>query len=84
MGLILLTAIGGILGWFASIVMQRDTREGVLLNVAVGIGLALLAGLASNTGSIINGLSASALLTALATVLVGLTVFNLVRGGHPG
>lgn len=83
MGLILLIAVGGILGWLASIVMERDTRQGVLINVSVGILLALMAGLASNGGSILTGLSASALLIALAVVLVGLALFNLGRG-EPG
>jgi uncharacterized membrane protein YeaQ/YmgE (transglycosylase-associated protein family) len=84
MGLILLIVVGGVLGWLASIVMQRDSRRGVLLNVAVGVGVALLAGLASNNGSIFVGLSASALLIALAASMLGLTIFNVVRGGHPG
>ena len=84
MGLILLIVVGGVLGWLASIVMQRDTRQGVLLNVSVGIAVALVAGVVSNNGSIVAGLSASALLIALFAALIGLAVFNAFRGGHPG
>jgi uncharacterized membrane protein YeaQ/YmgE (transglycosylase-associated protein family) len=83
-GLVVLIVVGGILGWLASIVMSQDTRRGVLLNLAVGVVVALLAGLVSNNGSIISGVSPSALLIALVAALAGLTVFNILRGAHPG
>jgi len=44
MTLILVLVVGGILGWLASIVMRTDARQGVLLNVVVGIVGAMIAG----------------------------------------
>lgn len=82
MALILLIVVGGVLGWLASIIMRRDDRQGLLLNVAVGIAGTLVAGLVSNSGSILSGLSAQALLTSLAGALVLLALLNAFRGGH--
>ncbi len=42
MNIIIWLILGGIIGWLASIIMR--TREGVLLNVVVGIVGALLGG----------------------------------------
>jgi uncharacterized membrane protein YeaQ/YmgE (transglycosylase-associated protein family) len=36
---------GGILGWLAAIITQADYRRGILLNAAVGVLGALIAGL---------------------------------------
>lgn len=84
MGLILLIVVGGLLGWLASIIMRRDDRPGILLNVTVGVAGALVAGLVGNSDSIFSGLSVPALLVALAGALGLLAVLNLFRGGHPG
>lgn len=45
MTLILILIVGGIIGWLASLVMRTDARQGVILNVVVGIVGALIAGL---------------------------------------
>ena len=81
MGLILLIVVGGILGWLASIVMRTDDRQGIALNVAVGIAGALLAGILTNGDSILAGISAFALLLALAGSIALLAVLNLFRFG---
>ena len=36
--------VGGVIGWLASLVMKTDDQQGILLNVAVGIVGAVLAG----------------------------------------
>ena len=36
--------VGGIVGWLASIVMRTNARQGMLLNIVVGIVGALIAG----------------------------------------
>ncbi len=84
MGLILLIAIGGILGWLASIIMRRDDRQGNLLNLVGGIAGALVAGLVSNNGPILAGLSASALLVSFAGALALLVLLNLIHSRQPG
>ena len=81
MGLIILIVVGAILGWLASIVMRTDDRQGILLNVAVGISGALVAGAVTNHGSILSGISATALLLSFAGTLVLLALVNLFRRG---
>lgn len=81
MGLIILIVVGATLGWLASIVMRTDDRQGILMNVAVGIAGALVAGAVTNQGSILGGISASALLLSFAGTLTLLAVVNLFRRG---
>lgn len=45
MGLILTILLGGLAGWLASLMMNRDAEQGVLLNIVVGIVGAFLANL---------------------------------------
>jgi uncharacterized membrane protein YeaQ/YmgE (transglycosylase-associated protein family) len=84
MGLILLIVVGGILGWLASIVVRADDRQGVLLNVATGIAGALIAGLLTNNGSVLAGLSPYALLAAFVGALAVLALVNVLRSRQAG
>lgn len=45
MGIILTIVLGGLAGWLASLVMNRDSQQGVLLNILVGIVGGFLANL---------------------------------------
>lgn len=45
MGILLTLVLGGVAGWLASMVMNRDQEQGVLLNIVVGIVGAFLANL---------------------------------------
>jgi uncharacterized membrane protein YeaQ/YmgE (transglycosylase-associated protein family) len=44
MNIIIWLAVGGIIGWLASIFMKTDGQQGIILNVVVGIVGAMLAG----------------------------------------
>jgi uncharacterized membrane protein YeaQ/YmgE (transglycosylase-associated protein family) len=44
MNLIIWMAIGGLIGWAASLIMRTDAQQGVFLNIVVGIVGALLGG----------------------------------------
>ncbi len=79
MGLIILIVVGAILGWLASIVMRADDKQGILLNVAVGVAGALAVGVATNNGSILGGISASGLLFSFGGTLVLLAIVNVFR-----
>ncbi len=79
MGLIILVAVGAILGWLASIIMRIDDQHGILLNVAVGVGGALLSGLLIKSDSILVGISAGALLVGVAGSIAGLILLNVIR-----
>jgi uncharacterized membrane protein YeaQ/YmgE (transglycosylase-associated protein family) len=44
MNLLIWLVVGGVVGWLASIVMGTNARQGILLNVVVGIVGAMLGG----------------------------------------
>ena len=84
MGLVFLVVLGGILGWLAAIINSSENGRGIALNVAVGIGGALLTGLVLapllGAGSILDGAyRVDGLLTALAGSLVVLVAVNVLR-----
>jgi len=86
MNLIIMLIVGGILGWLASIIMKTDAQQGVILNVAVGIVGALLAGflLSPYFGipPITSGaFSVSALVLSLGGAVILLGIVNLIRRG---
>ena len=87
MGLVFLIVIGAILGWLAAIIARTATAQGLLLNLAGGIGGALLAGLVINPllggGDLLAGnYSVGSLLTALIGSVVLLLAVNLWRDGE--
>lgn len=45
MGILIILVLGGLAGWLASIAMNRDAEQGILLNIVVGIIGAFLANL---------------------------------------
>lgn len=84
MNTIIWLVVGGLVGWAASTIMR--TREGILLNVLVGIVGAALGGwlLSSLLGaSTINqgNFSAMGLLVSLLGAVILLAIVNLVRRG---
>lgn len=86
MGLIILILVGGVLGWFVSMVMRTDGQQGILLNVVVGIVGALLAGFLLNPliggGNIMAGdFSVSSLLVSFLGAVVLLAIVNLFSRG---
>ena len=84
MNIIIWLVVGGLIGWAASTFMR--TREGILLNVVVGIVGAALGGwfLSPLVGvSTINqnNFSASSLLVSFLGAVILLLIVNLVRRG---
>lgn len=84
MGLIILIAVGAILGWLASIVLRIDARQEILLNVGGGIGGALISALFIKTGSILVGISAGALLVGIIGSILVLILLNVIRQNSVG
>ncbi|MGH6787426.1 MAG: GlsB/YeaQ/YmgE family stress response membrane protein [Novosphingobium sp.] len=84
-GFLILIIVGGIIGWLASLVMRTDGQQGIVLNVVVGIAGALLGGFLIgpmvNSGSIMDGMSGSALLVSFLGAVVLLAIVNLFRRG---
>ena len=89
MGLVFLIVVGGILGWIAAIIMRAEDGRGMMLNVAAGIGGALLTGLfvvpAFGSGDILEGhYSVGGLVTALVGAVAVLLLVNLLRDRETG
>jgi uncharacterized membrane protein YeaQ/YmgE (transglycosylase-associated protein family) len=87
MGLVFLLVFGAILGWLAAIVMRADDRRGVTINMLLGIGGALFAGLVvhpwMNGGSLLAGrYGVDGLLTAVVGSLAVLLVANVLRSNR--
>ena len=87
MNLIVWLFVGGIIGWLASLVMRTDARQGIVLNVVVGIVGALLGGwlLSPLLGAgTINqqDLSLLGLLVSFGGAIILLLVVNLLRIGR--
>lgn len=84
MNLILSIVVGGLLGWVASMIMGTNDKQGMFLNVVVGIVGAFLGGLLLaplfDTGTINQGdFSAGSLLVSLAGAVVLLAIVSLFR-----
>lgn len=86
MNLIIWLAVGGLLGWGASVIMGSDARQGILLNVVVGITGAVIGGwlLSPLVGvATINqrDFSLPSLLVSLAGAVALLAIVKFVRRG---
>ena len=86
MDFIIWLIVGGIVGWLASLLMRTDARQGIFLNVIVGIVGAALAGFfispmiglpTINQGSF----SIGSLLVSLVGAVILLAIVNLFRRG---
>lgn len=87
MNFIIWIIVGGIIGWLASIVMRTNARQGMLLNIVVGIIGSLIAGwfLSPLFGiSTINqgDFSLPSLLISFVGAVILLAIVNLFRRGR--
>src|SRR5918912_25877 len=78
--------VGGILGWLASIVMKTNDKQGIFLNIIVGIVGAFLGGLLLaplfGTSTINQGnFSLGGLLVSLLGACILLAIVNFFRRG---
>jgi uncharacterized membrane protein YeaQ/YmgE (transglycosylase-associated protein family) len=76
--------VGGILGWLASIVMKTNDKQGIFLNIVVGIVGAFLGGLVLaplfGTGTINRGdFSAGSLVVSFLGAIILLAIVNFFR-----
>lgn len=85
-GFIVAIVMGGIVGWLASKVMNRDASMGILANVVVGcagsiLGRFLLGGLLGGGNLRGNAFDPATLLTAFIGAVALLAVINLIKRG---
>jgi uncharacterized membrane protein YeaQ/YmgE (transglycosylase-associated protein family) len=86
MNIVIWLVIGGLVGWVASLIMGTDARQGIVLNVVVGIVGALLGGwLLSPLFGVAtinqNNFSLAGLGVSLLGAVILLAVVKLIRRG---
>lgn len=86
MGWIIALIVGGVAGWLASLVMNRDASMGIIWNIVVGcvgslIGNALAGPLFGVQGSV-KEFSIQGLVIALVGAVILLAIANLVQRGR--
>lgn len=88
MGLLFMIVVGAILGWLAAIILRIETPRGILLNIAAGVGGALLAGLLVGplllgSASLLSGYyRVGSLLLSLAGSVLVIAAFNVFWRGE--
>ena len=84
MGWIIAIIVGGVAGWLASLVMNRDASMGIFWNIVVGIVGSVLAGwivtpLIGGAPITSGAFDIRSLLVSFVGALVLLAIVNLVR-----
>lgn len=86
MGWIIAIIVGGVAGWLASMVMNRDASMGIFWNIIVGIIGSVLGNVIANAlfdiGGSIQEFSIVGLIIAVIGAIVLLAIVNLVQRGR--
>ena len=77
MALILLILIGASAGWVASIITRTEAAGAVLRQMGVGLAGSLVAGLISNSATILGGLNLLALGASILGAAIALGAYHL-------
>ncbi|MCR4325338.1 MAG: GlsB/YeaQ/YmgE family stress response membrane protein [Patescibacteria group bacterium] len=82
MGTIAFLVLGGVAGWLASLVMHTDERQGIILNVIVGVVGAFIGGFLFNMfgGSGVTGFNVYSLLVATLGAVILIWLVKVIRG----
>ena len=84
MGWIIAIIVGGIAGWLASKVMNRDASMGIIWNVVAGCVGSVVGNLIANQFVIVGSVqqfSITGLLVAVVGAIIVLGILNLVQRG---
>lgn len=83
MGIIVWLVMGGLVGWIASMIMGTNARQGMLLNVVVGIVGALIGGWLIGpmlgAGSINDGITVMSVVVSLIGAIILLAILSFFR-----
>ena len=86
MGWIIALIVGGVAGWLASMVMNRDASMGIFWNIVVGcIGSVIgnaIAGPFLGVGGSVQEFSLTGLIIAIVGAIVLLAIVNLIQRGR--
>lgn len=84
MGWIIALIVGGVAGWLASMVMNRDASMGIFWNIVVGCIGSLIGNLIANQFGIVGTIqrfSLTGLIIAFIGAVVLLAIVNLIQRG---
>ncbi len=84
-GWIIAIVVGGIIGWLASLVMNRDASMGIFWNIVVGVVGSFIGrwiGSLVGVGATLTEFSVPGLLMSLLGAIVLLGIVNLVQRGR--
>ena len=84
-GWIIALIVGGIAGWLASLVMNRDASMGIFWNIVVGCVGSVIGNLIANQFGIVGSVkefSLTGLIVAVVGAIVLLGVANLIQRGR--
>lgn len=80
MSIIIWLVMGGVVGWIASMIMGTNARQGIILNIVVGIVGALIGGWLIGpllgAGSINQGITVMSFIVSLIGAIILLAIFN--------
>jgi uncharacterized membrane protein YeaQ/YmgE (transglycosylase-associated protein family) len=85
MGWIIALVVGGVAGWLASLVMNRDASMGIFWNIVVGCVGSVIGNLIANQFGIagsVQEFSLTGLIVAVVGAIVLLGIVNLVQRGR--
>ena len=85
LGWIIAIVVGGVIGWLASMVMNRDASMGIFWNIVVGIVGSFIGrfiGSLIGVGATLTEFSVPGLLMSLVGAIVLLGIMNLVQRGR--
>lgn len=85
MGWIIALIVGGVAGWLASLVMNRDASMGIIWNIVVGCVGSVIGNLVANRFGIagsVQQFSITGLIVAFIGAVILLAIVNLVQRGR--
>ncbi len=86
MGWIIAIIVGGVAGWLASLVMNRDASMGIFWNIVVGIIGSVIGNMVVGPllgiGGSVQEFSLTGLLIAVVGAVILLAIVNLVQRGR--
>ena len=79
MALLLLILTGIMLGWIVSVVMRTEEARTILEQIGLGVLIAVIVGLFTNSGTFLGGLSLVAFGAASAATIGVLAIYHLIK-----
>ncbi len=84
-GLIIALIVGGVAGWLASLVMNRDASMGIFWNIVVGCVGSVVGNLVANQFGVVGSVkefSLTGLIVAVLGAIILLGIVNLIQRGR--